>query len=106
MSKSPNNVSKRINAILNLIIRPLQLLIKPEPAKHSPASNKMTSDIPILGVNSPEKLAHGQCPHCNARVYLWMTGDGVELSTSSQMGNIKVPPSRHAAIEEPARSTS
>lgn len=104
MSKSPYNISKRINDILNSIIRPLQLLIKPEPDKHSTASSKMTSDIPILGVNSPEKLAHGQCPHCNARVYLWMTGDGVELSTSSQMRTVKAPPCRRAAIEEPAQS--
>jgi hypothetical protein len=78
---------------------PFQLLLKPDSTEHSPSSSKMTSDISILGVNNPEKLAHGQCPHCNARVYLWMTGDGVELSTSSLMRTVKAPPYRSATPE-------
>lgn len=104
MSKSQKNLSKRIRDIIYSIIGPFQHLLKPETGNQSPASSKMTSDIPIIGFDNPEKLAHGPCPHCKARVYIWMTEDGVELSTSSRMSDMKSSSHSCNAIEKPARS--
>lgn len=86
MNKSRNNMYKSFGDIAHPIVRALRHLFKP--AANSPASSKMTSDILIIGVSDPEKLAHGHCPHCKARVYLWLTGEGVEMSTSSRAGNL------------------
>jgi len=45
-------------------------------------SAKMINHINIIGVRQPEKLAEGLCPHCQAKIYLWLTGQGVEMSVN------------------------
>lgn len=72
--------SKRINNIIYSFIRPFHLLFKPKTVKNSVTSNRMISFVPIIGISKPEKVAFGQCPHCRARVFLWITEDGIELN--------------------------
>lgn len=45
---------------------------------------KMINHISIVGVHEPEKLAEGLCPHCQAMVDLWMTGQGLELASHGE----------------------
>lgn len=103
MSKS-SSIFRKVCDAVQAIIKPVQPLIKPLLVQSSPVTSKMTSDIPIMGVNTPERLAHGQCPYCNATVYLWMTGDGIELSASSHISKMKAPPHRSATPEVTAQS--
>lgn len=44
----------------------------------------MTKHIPIIGVQQPEKLAEGLCPHCRSMIDLWMTVQGLVLSPNGK----------------------
>lgn len=41
---------------------------------------KLSSEMSVLGVDNPEKMAQGHCPCCDCAVEVWVTSNGMELS--------------------------
>ena len=48
--------------------------------KVKPETAKMVNHMDIREELSPEKLAEGPCPNCQAILDIWLTGKGLELS--------------------------
>jgi|GEM_PF-6462797 hypothetical protein len=48
-----------------------------------PGAVRMINNTSICGVQNPEKLAEGLCPHCHGLIDLWITAQGFELSLSA-----------------------
>lgn len=81
-----------INRITKFVSLPriYQLLAGFKKGKIKSDSAKMINHMNIIGVREPEKLAEGLCPHCQARIYLWLTDQGVEMSINGF--EVKEPP--------------
>jgi len=49
-----------------------------------PGAIRMINNTSIWGVQKPEKLAEGRCPHCQGLIGLWITAQGFELSADKK----------------------
>jgi len=57
------------------------------PAMSPKKAVKMNNCISIIGVSQREMLARGLCPHCKKLLDLWITEQGLELSSSHEISS-------------------